>query len=123
MSDKLSQGEFCWNELLTSDVAGATKFYAGLFGWQAEEFPGMEYTLFKKEGAKMAGMMLKKHPQMPTQWLSYVAVESVDASAAKVGKLGGKVIVPPFDVPTVGRIAVLQDPQGASIALFQPVKK
>jgi len=104
-------------------VAGATKFYAELFGWQAEEFPGMEYTMFKKEGAKMAGMMLKKHPQAPTQWLSYVAVENVDSSADKAVKLGGKVIVPPFDVPTVGRIAVLHDPQGASIALFQPVKK
>jgi hypothetical protein len=58
-------------------------------------------------------------PGMPAQWLPYVIVENVDDSAAKVAGLGGKVMAPPFDIPTVGRIAVILDPQGASIGLFQ----
>jgi hypothetical protein len=117
-------GTFCWNELLVNNPAPAAKFYAQLFGWQAVEFPGgMNYTLFKQNGRDVGGLMKSPSDQIPPHWLAYVMVENVDASAKKAGELGAKVMMPPMDIPTVGRIAVFQDPQGAALGLFQPEKK
>ncbi|MGD0614589.1 MAG: VOC family protein [Verrucomicrobiota bacterium] len=114
-------GHVSWNELVTTDLAGAQTFYTGLFGWKAEAFgAGMDYTLFKKGGTTVGGMMKCPQPGAPAHWLAYVTVGDVDASAAKAGKLGGTVVAPPFDVPEVGRIAVVLDPQGAAIGLFKP---
>ena len=114
-------GHVSWNELVTTDVAGAGKFYAGLFGWKMEAFSsGMDYTLFKQGETMVGGMMKNPQPGAPAHWLAYVTVEDVDVYSAKVVKLGGKVAAPPFDVPEVGRIAVVLDPQGAAIGLFQP---
>ena len=113
-------GQFSWNELLTSDVAGAGAFYTQLFGWQAEPMPGgMPYTLFKKNGIFAGGMMAVPMPGVPPHWLNYVTVENADASAARVTELGGTVCKPPFDIPNVGRIAIVQDPQGAFFGIFQ----
>ena len=111
----MAVGEFCWNELLTSDEAGATKFYSAVFGWQTADFPGadMKYTLWKNQGKGVGGLMKRPMDSIPPHWLGYVTVADVDATAKKVGEAGGKVMMPPFDVPTVGRIAVFQDPQGA----------
>lgn len=112
-------GHVSWNELVTTDVAGAKTFYSGLFGWKAEAF-GNDYTLFKTGDAMVGGLMKCPQPGAPAHWLAYVTVDDVDAAAVKAGKLGGKVVAPPFDVPEVGRIAVLLDPQGAAIGLFKP---
>ena len=113
-------GQFSWNELLTTDVAGADAFYTQLFGWQAEPMPGgMPYTLFKKNGIFAGGMMTLPMPGVPPHWLNYVTVENADASAARVTELGGTVCKPPFDIPNVGRIAIVQDPQGAFFGIFQ----
>jgi predicted enzyme related to lactoylglutathione lyase len=79
-----------------------------------------KYSFFKKGEKTLAGMMLKPMPQAPPQWLAYVHVADVDASARKTTELGGKVLAPPMDIPDVGRIAVIQDPQGATIGLFKP---
>jgi predicted enzyme related to lactoylglutathione lyase len=68
----------------------------------------------------VGGMMKCPKPGAPSHWLAYVTVENVDATAEKARKLGAQIVIPPFDVPTVGRIAVLVDPQGASIGLFKP---
>lgn len=118
-------GEFCWNELLTSDEQAAAEFYAEVFGWQRADFPGggMEYALFKREGRCVGGMMRRPNEYVAPHWLGYVTVESVDATAKKATDLGANLIMPPFDVPTVGRIAVFQDPQGAAIGLHQPINK
>ena len=70
----------------------------------------------------MGGMMKGLKPGLPSHWRAYVIVEDVDAAAAKTKKLGGQVVVDPFDVPTIGYIAVLVDPQGASIAILKPAK-
>jgi predicted enzyme related to lactoylglutathione lyase len=114
-------GRFCWNELMTTDVAAAKTFYSGLFGWTTEAFgSGMDYTLLKKGDGTVGGLMKCPQPGAPAHWLAYVMVEDVDGSAAKAAKLGGKVVAPPFDVPEVGRIAVVLDPQGAAIGLFKP---
>ncbi len=122
MADMYAPGHFSWNELLVDDVGAAKDFYGKLFGWEAVPFTGgeMAYTVLKKNGSEIGGLMKTPMPGMPPHWLSYIIVESTDASAAKVTELGGKVCAPPFDIPGVGRIAVVQDTQGASFGLFQP---
>ena len=120
-SSMAQPGHVSWNELVTTDVAAAKKFYSGLFAWTPEPFgSGMDYTLFKSGDTMVGGLMKCPQPGAPAHWLAYVTVEDVDASAAKAVKLGGKMAVPPFDVPEVGRIAVVFDPQGAAIGLFKP---
>ena len=117
----MKPGYFCWNELVTTDVEAAKAFYGKLFGWTTA--PLMEgYTLFNKDkGDRNAGGLMKTpQPGMPAQWLAYVCVDDVDATAAQVAALGGKIKMPPMDIPTVGRIAVLSDPQGAAIGIFRP---
>ncbi len=114
-------GQFGWNELDTSNVAAAKKFYAGMLGWKTQPFgKGGDYTLFKK-GRDMVGGLMKcpKHGK-PAQWVPYVVVDNVDATAKKAAKLKAKIMMPPFDMPDVGRIAVLLDPQGAVIGIFKP---
>jgi predicted enzyme related to lactoylglutathione lyase len=115
-------GKFCWNELVTTNVPAAKKFYTGLLGWKTQPFgKGMEYTLFKKGKDMLGGLMKCPKPGNPAQWIPYIFVDDVDAMAKKASKLRGKVCVPPFDVPTVGRIAVLTDPQGAAFGIIKPV--
>jgi uncharacterized protein len=121
----MAAGGFCWNELLTSDEAAATKFYTAVFGWQTGEYPGagVKYTLWKNKGKDIGGLMKRPMESIPPQWMAYVTVADADATAKKVTEAGGKVMTPPFDVPTVGRIAVLQDPQGASLGIIKPAKE
>jgi predicted enzyme related to lactoylglutathione lyase len=115
-------GQFSWNELVAIDEAVAKKFYTGLFGWKTEAFGGpANYTLFKQGDTMVGGMMKCPDPGGAAHWLAYVTVDDVDATAATAAKLGGKIVVEPFDVPTVGRIAVLVDPQGAAIGIFKAV--
>jgi uncharacterized protein len=120
-------GEFSWNELVTQDVAGATAFYAGLFGWQTERSsastPGMDYMILKSGNTAVGGMMKMPMPGAPSSWLAYITVADCDASVKQATGLGGNVCAGPMDIPTVGRIAVLQDPQGARFGVFQPLKK
>jgi predicted enzyme related to lactoylglutathione lyase/uncharacterized protein YndB with AHSA1/START domain len=118
-------GEFCWNELLTSDEASATKFYSAVFGWQTAEFPSkdVKYTIWKSQGKGIGGLMKRPLEAIPPHWLGYVTVSDVDATTKRTGDAGGKVMMPAFDVPSVGRIAVIQDPQGASLGIIQPLDK
>ncbi len=117
----ISTGEFSWNELVSNDVGAAKAFYGGLFGWQTEAFGvGTDYALFKQGDTMVGGLMQCPKPGLPSHWLPYVTVADVDASAAKAKSLGAQVVMEPFDVPGVGRIAVLLDPQGAAIGVFKP---
>jgi|HubBroStandDraft_2_1064218.scaffolds.fasta_scaffold1109297_1 predicted enzyme related to lactoylglutathione lyase len=115
-------GDFCWNELVTTNVTAAKKFYSGLLGWKTKPFnKGMvDYTIIRKGRDGMGGMMKCPVPGNPAQWIPYMLVADVDATVKKAAKLRGKVCVPPFDVPTVGRIAVLTDPQGAAFGIIKP---
>ena len=113
-------GYFSWNELLTTDVEGASAFYSGLLGWTTTPF-SPEYTLFNKVDQSVAGLMKAPRPGMPAQWVAYVSVEDVDATTAKATQLGGQIVLPPMDVPDVGRIAVLLDPQNAPFGIFKPL--
>lgn len=120
-------GEFCWNELMTTDVKGAKAFYGELLGWGMQDInlTGMDYTLLKLGDKEMGGIMAMpaKAAGMPPAWGAYVTVNNVDALLARVEKLGGKVCVPPQDIPDVGRFAVIQDPQGAMLSLISYLKR
>ena len=124
---KHAPGTFCWPELHTTDTAGAKKFYSALFGWTGADTPMGEhgtYTIFKNNGrdsAALTPMMPDQQKQgMPPHWSAYIAVADADASAKKAAQLGGKVLMEPFDVmETLGRMAVIQDPQGAIFCVWQ----
>ena len=115
---------FVWNELVTRDSAKAGAFFAELVGWTAEtvDMPTGAYTLFKKDGAPVAGMLdMRQHDipdAVPPHWMAYIRVPDVDASAARVAELGGTIVVPPMDIPTVGRFCVIADPTGAHVSLI-----
>ncbi len=114
------QGAFSWCELMTTDVEAARAFYSRVFGWETEDMsmPGMVYTVVKVGGKGIGGIMdMPKDcpPGMRPTWGAYVTVDDVDATAKTASQLGGKVLVPPSDIPTVGRFCVIQDPQGAVI--------
>lgn len=122
-------GTFAWNELATTDPETCKAFYGTLLGWEASEMPMPDgtYIVFSKNGTQMAGMM-KIGPdwgEVPPHWLGYIAVEDVDASAAQVESLGGGIIMPPTDVPGIGRFSVIRDPAGAVVAImtFQPMEE
>ncbi len=111
-----------WNELVTSDTAAAETFYSSLFGWKTVPFSGGEkpYTMWQNGDRCFGGMLATPMPGVPTHWLHYVAVESVDESLAKAVGLGASVCLPTTDIGEAGRIAVLKDPQGAVFGLHQP---
>jgi predicted enzyme related to lactoylglutathione lyase len=113
---------FCWDELSSTDIDAATKFYTSTLGWTAEKVEmggGMMYTLFKRPGVADAGGGMAS-PAPHSYWLSSVGVETADDTVAKAKRLGGKVIVEAMDIPNIGRFAVLEDPQHAAIAVLQP---
>ena len=117
-------GALCWNELISTNLDVAAKFYADLFGWKLERSPmeGMEYTLAKLGDVQVGGMMAQPEEMAgaPSMWNVYFAVTDCDATVAKTKGLGGKVVVPPMDIPSVGRFATLADPQGATFSILQP---
>ncbi len=111
-----------WNELITPDIEGAKTFYSELFGWELrdEDMGERTYTIAKSNNIEVAGLMQTpaEAQGMPAQWGAYVAVENVDASAARAEQLGATVVMAPRDIPGVGRICVIADPQGATISMI-----
>jgi len=128
MHDSSKEGEFCWNELLTSDEGAAFKFYSELFGWKTlkemDMGPMGTYRIYGIGDKQLGGMMTTpKGTPMPPMWLYYVETSDLDAALARATKRGVKVMNGPMDVPTGGRIVQLMDPQGAPFALHQAGKK
>lgn len=123
----LKPGAISWTELSTSDVEGAKKFYGALFGWTYQEFPmpGMIYNVVKTGDREIGGIMKtpKEAAGMPPFWMSYVTVENADQTAKNAKELGAKVLLEPQDIPEVGRMTVLQDPQGGVFAAIAYLKK
>ena len=116
-------GTLTWNELITDDTAAAQKFYADVLGWGAQTTTmptGAEYTSFMAGEAPVAGMMAKmpEMGEMPNVWGAYFGVNDTDAVLAKATELGGAVFVPAMDIPEVGRMAVIGDPQGAAFSVI-----
>ena len=111
-------GDFCWYELSTNDAEAAKKFYGELFGWEYKggDVEGAPYNEIMANGRPVGG--IHQMGGGPPQWVAYVAVSDVDASAKRVEELGGKVSVPPMDIPNVGRFCMINDPAGAMISLI-----
>ena len=123
-----SHGRFVWYELMTSDVDAAKVFYADVVGWSTKDvsMPGMGYTIFTAGSASASGLLdlpadARKMGARPN-WIGYVGVNDVDATADRIEQLGGTVYVPPRDVPNISRFSVVADPQMATLALFKWLK-
>lgn len=114
-------GTFAWNELATSDLAGSESFYTGLFGWEAEAVPGMgHYKMLMAGDRCVAGIMDKsEHCDGPPLWISYVFVDDVHAALAKAVELGADTFKEVTEVPGKGSFALIQDPQGGKLGLWQ----
>ncbi|HSL59772.1 MAG TPA: VOC family protein [Acidimicrobiales bacterium] len=116
-----------WIDLATPDPAAAKQFYGELFGWtftdEDTDQPGVPYTMARKGEHTAAGMMLLSEEMaasgMPPVWSTYVTVDDLDAAVARVAPAGGSVMQPPMDVMTAGRMAVVADPAGAVICLWE----
>jgi predicted enzyme related to lactoylglutathione lyase len=121
-----SHGHFHWNELLTRDVAGAKRFYETTIGWSFEAMTmpdGATYWVANMDGQPVAGIFPTDRPefaQVPEAWMCYLAVDDVDARVKKAVAAGAKLMRPIFDVPEVGRIAILTEPGGAGIGWMTP---
>ena len=115
-----------WSELMTRDLEAAKTYYTSICGWQIDEVPmpdGNMYYLGMKDDVPMAGMMQMDGPQFegtPPHWMTYLAVNDVDAAVQHTKDAGGEVLQDSFDVGGVGRIAILKDPTGAVIGFMTP---
>lgn len=118
-------GRIVWHDLFTSDRTSAMAFYRALAGWNyvtenATDFAwgrgAQDYVLALMDAEAGAGL-IERPPGMAAGWIAYVEVEDVDATARLAESQGGAVLRPPFDVPGVGRNALLRDPQGARIGI------
>jgi uncharacterized protein len=129
MSERTSYapGTFCWTDLTTTDQAAAKEFYGGLFGWQAEDMPvgeDVHYSMMRLDGKDVGAIAPQPQQQrdagVPPIWNSYISVEDADSAVARATELGATAHAPAFDVLEAGRMAVLQDPQGAYFMVWQP---
>ena len=120
-----TNGTISWADLATTDVDGAKAFYGRLFGWTAEDLPaaGGTYTMLHLDGDVVAGLFGQSEEQkaggVPPRWLCYVTVERLEETAGRVAELGGTVLNEPFDVEEAGRMALIADPGGARLALWE----
>lgn len=128
MSD--THGTVFWTELMTRDVDTAKRYYATICGWDFESMPmgpdGPDYVLGMKGGRPVIGIMDMNESSDDDDaepfWMSYFAVDDVDAAVEKSVAAGGKLKREPFEVPDTGRIAIVEDPTGALLGLMTPVE-
>lgn len=125
MSDPTIRGRFLWHELLTTDTSSASAFYGKVAGWKTQAWDkDSSYTLFTMGGPPMGGLMTlpeeAKAMGAPPNWLSHIGTTDVDETARQAVSLGGRILKPAETIPTVGRFAVLQDPQGAVFSIYKP---
>jgi predicted enzyme related to lactoylglutathione lyase len=124
MADK--HGRFCWYELMTTDAAGAKRFYGAVTGWSFEDLGPADAPYVRLMAGEVgAGGLLPLTPEMQAggarpAWVGYIAVDDVDAYAKKVTEAGGAIYKAPADIPGVGRFAMAADPGGAAFVLFKP---
>lgn len=112
-------GTFSWAELAAGDADGAKSFYSWLLGWDYDDSPmgdGMVYSMARRDGKHVAALLASDEPP---HWNCHVSVESVDATCARAAELGARVTAEPFDVMDVGRMAVIADPTGAAVSLWE----
>jgi hypothetical protein len=116
-------GAICWTELMTTDVSAAVAFYTELYGWgtKVSDMGPTRYTEWLAGGRSVGGCMALRPEAagVPSHWMNYVTVRDCDASVREAQAMGARVLFGPMDVPGVGRFAILQDPQGAAIAIIK----
>ena len=124
---KYTPGTFSWTDLTTTDQDAAKEFYTGLFGWETIDNPvgdGVIYTMARIDGKDVAAISPQPEQQrdagIPPTWNSYVTVESADDALERAKHLGADIHAPAFDVLDVGRMGVVQDPQGAFFLVWEP---
>jgi len=126
MADSFPTGRFVWHELLTTDMEAAKKFYLPLTGWTNAiwEGGGKPYTMWMTGNRGLGGIMtLPPEAQAqgaPPNWLAYIATPHVDTTVARSKEMGGEVVVDIMEIPTVGKVSILKDPQGAVFAVYTP---
>jgi predicted enzyme related to lactoylglutathione lyase len=127
MPHQWTHGRFYWNELLTRDVEKAKKFYGDTIGWTFEAMPGNDgtYWVARMDGEYVGGLFPltdSKFDGVPEGWMAYLAVDDIDARVKKAQAAGATLMRPIFDIPGVGRIAILKEPGGAGIGWMTPPK-
>jgi len=124
MSNAEIRGRFVWHELMTTDPQAAGAFYSKVLPWKTQPSGMPDYTLWVAGKTQTGGLMAQpesaRQAGAPPSWLVYIGTPDVDATAAAAERLGGRVLKAPADIPSVGRFAVLSDPQGATFAVFTP---
>ncbi len=128
LADGTVHGTFCWNELNVRDVEAAKQFYQDTLGWtfEGKDMGSGIYWLASSGNKMVAGlhaMACANNPDMPSNWLPYIAVDDVDARVERATALGATLLLPACDVPDVGRIAILREPTGATVGWMTPVPK
>jgi predicted enzyme related to lactoylglutathione lyase len=116
-------GRPLWYELMTSDTAAADRFYRNVIGWTSQPFANapQPYTTFQSGERPVAGMMTTPPDvKAPPFWAMYVGVPRIEDAAAHIERLGGKSCSPVIDVPTVGRMQMMLDPQSAAFYIYEP---
>ena len=122
-------GQFYWNELMTRDTEKAKAFYAECVGWTFDEMKmgdGPSYWIALAAGGPPGGIFPMSGPEfegVPEHWMSYLHVDDIDAMVEKAKANGGTITRPPFDIPGIGRIAIIQEPGGAMIGWMTPAER
>lgn len=123
----MKNGEFCWNELATSNLQAAKDFYGKTFGWKFSEHKmgEMTYTMIKTNDKEFGGIWSipkDQEKQIPPHWMAYILVENLDESLKKATKNGASIVKPAATAGDMGRFAIIKDPTGAHIALWQTLR-
>lgn len=117
-------GDFCWDELMTTDIEATRKFYSSVFGWGLSEMdmgPAGMYTLFTQGELQVAGAMAIPEGHPPhSHWMSHIMIDDLASRFEKAKQLGATPLVEPTEVPNIGHFTIQLDPTGAAFALFQP---
>lgn len=120
-------GRFCWVDLAASDAVGANAFYGNLFGWSSHEQPanGGSFTRLRLCERDVGSMYPLRQSQLdqgvPSHWTPYIRVDDVDDVVRRAASLGGRLIVQPFAVSDIARIALILDSVGAHVGLWEPI--
>jgi predicted enzyme related to lactoylglutathione lyase len=128
MSDVEIRGRFLWYELMTTDLEKARGFYTAVVGWGVQKVEGSEMPYFMwSRGKEGVGGLMELPEQArkmgaPPHWLAYIGTADANKTVDQAKKLGANIVVPPTDIPKVGRFAVLSDPQGAVFAVHTPAE-
>ncbi len=114
---------FVWHEIVAPDIDKSIEFYTEALAFETTsmEMEGFgAYHMLSRDGQPVAGVVAPQMPGVPSHWATYISVADVDATIEKVTEKGGKLVVPAMDIPTIGRMALISDPQDAYVWIFKP---